>query len=449
MPTPETAGTVSGAPELRRAVSRGQVLALALNDVVGSGIYLLPAAAAALLGPASLAAVVIAGAAVLLVVLCFAEASSRFEGTGGAYLYTRTAFGDLVGFEVGWMTWIARLTSVASLSAGFAQALGYLVPGAATGLGRAAAIVLPLAGLVAINLVGVRAGARAAVVLVVAKLVPLAVFVAAGAFAFSPAVFAGHPGGRPDAGALGGAALLLLFAYAGFENTTAPAGEFHDPRRNVPRALLAQIAIVTLLYASVQLVALGTLPGLAASKTPLADAAGRFLGGWGGWLLTAGAAVSILGTNSASVLAGPRYLFAFARDGFGPRWLARVHPRFQTPAPAILLQGLLALPLALTGSFTGLAAISVVARLATYAGTAAAVPVLRRKLGDQPGRFRLPGGAAIPIAAVLLSIGLAASAGWRNLLAAGVALVVGLGIFALRRRPSSRGGLFQPPSPRE
>ena len=422
--------------ELRRAVSRGQVIALALNDVVGSGIYLLPAAAAALLGPLSLVAVLVAGLAVLLIVLCFAEASSRFEGTGGAYLYAREAFGDLVGFEVGWMTWLARVSSVASLSAGFAQALGYLMPAAAQGTGRALAIVLPLAGLIAINLIGVRAGARTAVALVIAKLVPLAVFVAAGAIAFSPRVLAAQPGGGRGLEGLGEAALLLLFAYAGFENTPAPAGEFRDPQRDVPRALLLQIGIVTLLYVSVQLVALGTLPALGASSTPLADAAGGFLGGWGGWLLTAGAAVSILGTNSATVLAGPRYLFALASDGYGPRWLAAVHPRFRTPAVAILVQGAVALPLALSGSFVQLAALSVMARLATYLGTAAAVPVLRKKRGGEPGAFRLPGGPAIPIAACALSLGLAASAGPRNLVAAAIALAVGLGIYALRRRPA-------------
>lgn len=423
-------------PELRRAVSRGQVVGLAINDVVGSGIYLLPAAAAALLGSASLAVVVAAGLAVLLVVLCFAEASSRFEGTGGAYLYARAAFGDLVGFEVGWMTWLARVASVASLSAGFAQALSFLVPATASGAGRALAIALPLAGLIVINLIGVRAGARTAVVLVIGKLVPLGVFVAAGAAAFSPRVFAGQPAVRPDAEGFGEAALLLLFAYAGFENTPAAAGEFRSPRRDVPRALLTQIGIVTLLYSSVQLVALGTLPNLGASDTPLADAAAGFLGGWGGWLLTAGAAVSILGTNSATTLAGPRYLYALARDGYGPRWLAWVHPRFRTPAAALLFQGAVALPLALTGTFAGLAALSVIARLATYLGTAAAVPVLRRKLGDRPGGFRLPGGPTIPIAAILVSLALVASAGRRNLLAAAVALGVGLVIYALRRKPT-------------
>ncbi|MEE8138761.1 MAG: amino acid transporter, partial [Thermoanaerobaculia bacterium] len=134
------------------------------------------------------------------------------------------------------------------------------------------------------------------------------------------------------------------------------------------------------------------------------------------------------------VLAGPRYLFALARDGWGPAFLGRVHSRYRTPAAAILLQTALALPLALTGSFVPLAALSVIARLATYLGTAAAIPTLRRKLGSTPGALRLPGGAAIPFAASVLSLGLAASAQVASLLAAAVALAVGGVIFALRRK---------------
>src|SRR4029077_6858947 len=121
-------------------------------------------------------------------------------------------------------------------------------------------------------------------------------------------------GGPPDRARLGEAALLLLFAYAGFENNAAPAGEFKNPRRDVPFALVAQIVIVTLLYTAVQWVAQVTLPGLAAAKTPLAAAPLSFLGPWGGWLLTVGAAISILGTNSNTILTGPRYLFALAED---------------------------------------------------------------------------------------------------------------------------------------
>ena len=138
----------------------------------------------------------------------------------------------------------------------------------------------------------------------------------------------------------------MLFAYAGFENTAAAAGEFKNPQRDVPFALIVQVGIVTAFYVSVQWVALGTVPNLGASETPLADGARIFLGTWGGWLLTVGAVVSILGTANNSVIAGPRYLFALSRDGFGPRFLASVHPRFRTPAAAILFQGAIAVPLA-------------------------------------------------------------------------------------------------------
>ncbi len=441
-------------PALVRAVSRWQIVGLVLNDVIGSGVYLLPAGAAALLGGASVGAVVVAGVAVLLVVLCFAEAASHFDQPGSAYLYAREAFGELIGFEVGWMTWLARVAAVASLAVAFAQALGYLWPAAAgAGWGRAAAIVVPVLALTALNVIGIRSGVRTAVFLAVAKIVPLLVFVGAGTVALlrtgglaaAAQAVAGGVGGAAAASAgaggppgwhrLGAAALLLLYAYAGFENTAAAAGEYKNPRRDVPFALLTQIGIVTVLYAWVQWVALGTLPGLATSATPLADAARLFLGTWGGWLLTVGAVLSILGTNGNTVLTGPRYLFALARDGYGPRWLAAVHPRFRTPAFAVVAQTVVALPLALSGSFTGLAALSVVARLASYLGTAAAVPILRRKLGTRAGAFRVPGGAAIPIAASLLCIVFAASATAGDLISAAVALVVGLVLWKLRRAP--------------
>ncbi|HEY7213269.1 MAG TPA: amino acid permease, partial [Thermoanaerobaculia bacterium] len=180
----------------------------------------------------------------------------------------------------------------------------------------------------------------------------------------------------------------------------------------------------------------GTLPGVVDSKTPLADAAVRFLP-WGGLLMTVGGVISILGTNSNTVLSGPRYLYALARDGFGPAFLARLHPRYRTPAAAIVLQTAIALPLAFTGSFEALATLSAVARLATYFGTALSVPVLRRKL--PPGAVRLPGGPTIPIAAALLCVAFAASANLRNLIAGAIALVVGGAIYALRRKSAIPG----------
>ena len=420
---------------LDRVVSRWQIVALALNDVIGSGIYLLPAAAAGFLGPESVWAVLVAGGAVLLVVLCFAEASSYFDQPGGAYLYAREAFGDFIGFEVGWMTWLTRVASVGSLAAGFAQALSYLWPGAGSGWGRVVAIIVPTLGLMWLNIIGVKSGVRTAVVLVVSKMVPLGVFVGLGFWYASAERVASQPSGT---GEMGAAALLLLYAFAGFENTTAPAGEYKNPQRDLPYALLVHIALISALYFCVQWVALGMLDNAAASETPLADAALSVAGPLAGLLLTVGATLSILGTQSNTILIGPRYLYALARDGYGPRLFGRLHPRFRTPDAAIMLQVAIAIPLALTGTFVGLATLSVVARLATYFGTIAAVPVLRRKLGGTGAGtpWRLPGGPVIPIAAGLVTLALAASAESKHLISAGVALLVGAVVYRFRRPDS-------------
>ena len=429
MSAPETSS-----PALLRAVSRWQLVGLAVNDVVGSGIYLLPAAAAALLGGASVWAIVLAGVAAALLVLCFAEASSYFDQPGGAYLYTREAFGRFVGFQVGWMTWLSRVAAMASFGNGLVQAAAYFWPAAADRWDRAGiigALVLPLAG---INIWGVRAGARTAVVLVIAKMLPLAFFIAVGAWFVDGShlvIFA-----APRGGTLGQAALLLLFAYGGFENTPVAAGEYHNPRRNVPFALLAMILVVTLLYGAVQVVALGTLPGLARSSSPLAQAAERFAGHSGAWLLTLGAMLSIIGIAGNTMLSGPRYLFALASDGYGPRWLARVHSEYRTPAAAIGVQAVIVLALAMSGSFVELASLSVIARLATYIGTAAAVPILRWRMADRAA-VRLPLGPVIPVAALLVAAALLGSATGANLLATLGALAAG-GVIYLVRRPSGQ-----------
>ncbi|HKE16077.1 MAG TPA: APC family permease [Kofleriaceae bacterium] len=427
-----------GQPSLLRAVSRWQVVALASNDVIGSGVYILPAAAAAALGAASPWAVLGAGALVLLLVLCFAEAGSLFDEPGGAYVYTRAAFGEFVGFEVGWMTWIARLASHASLSVGFAQAVGAVWDGAVTPAGRAVTIVAALGALLVINVAGVKYGARAAVILVVSKVVPLLVLIAVGALAIHWDRIVPVP--WPDSKGMGQAALPLLFAYAGFENTAAAAGEFKNPQRDVPFGLLTMIAGVTAIYVLVQFVALGVVPGLAGSQHALADAAEILMGGFGLWLLTVGGALSIFGTMNNTVLVGGRYLYALADKRFLPRALARVHPSYRTPWIALIVQTSIALPLALSGTFVELAVLSVIARMATFIGTAAAVMVLRRKLPDAPRRVRLPGGPAIPIAALVVCLIFLSSATGRNLVAGAIALAVGAVIYAVAVRRGVQAG---------
>ncbi len=418
--------------ELLRAVSRRQLVGLAINDVVGSGVFLLPAATAVLLGPNSVFAVLLAGVAVALLVVCFAAAASYFDEPGGAYVYTREAFGPFVGFEVGFMTWLARIASIAALANAFVVAVALFWPAAAAGVPRALVIVALLGLFCWINVVGVQHGARTAVLLVIAKLVPLAVFIAVGIFFVEWSRLA--PDSLPALGDIGEASLLMLYAYAGFENTGAAAGEYRNPRRDVPFALVTMIVAVTLLYTFVQLVALGTFPGVVESDTSGAEAAGVFLGPAGAVLVSVGALLSISGNLGNTVLVGPRYLYALAKDGYGPAVLAHVHPRFRTPDAAIVVLVVLALALALTGSFVQLAMLSVVARLVTYIGTAAAVPVLRKKLAGRAGALELPGGLVVPVLALVLSLAFLASADCRNLVAGALALAVGAVIYKLRRR---------------
>ena len=419
---------------LRRAVTRWQIVGMSLNGVIGSGVYLLPAAAAALLGPASLWAVPLAGFAVLMLALCFAEAGSHFDEPGAAYVYTREAFGEFAGFQVGWMTWLTRIASGAALWNGFAQALTYLWPAAASGLAHFAAITVPLFAITAINILGVQHSARLSVALAIAKILPLLLLIAVGIPAISGSLLL--PMAVPDAAGLGQAALLLLFAYSGFENTAATAGEFRNPRRDVPFALVSVIIIVTILYTLIQLVAVGTLPDLAArvAGTPLADSATLIIGVWAGVILTLGGTISTAGNAASTAVVGPRYLYALARDRFGPDVLARVHPRYQTPAWAIVTQDALVWMLALSGSFVQLAMLSVIARLATYIGTAAAVPVLRKKFASTEHTFLLPGGPAIPLLALMLSLAFLASATVHNLIVGLVALLIGVAIYLLRRK---------------
>ena len=429
--------TARETPSLRRAVSRWEILGVTVNDVVGSGVDLLPAATAALVGGASLWATLAAGLAIALLVLCFAEAASHFDQQGGGYLYTREAFGPFVAFEVGWLKWLAGIATPAALSNGFAQAVSYLWPGATAGWGRIALVGGALGAFALVNVLGVRWGARTASALALVKIAPLLFFAGAGIFLID----AGRvvSGSTPSGEGMGAAILLILFAYVGFENSAAAAGEYRNPRRDVPFAQLTLIVGVTALYFLVQLVALGALPdlGARAEGAPLADAAASLWGGWAGTLLTAGAAISILGTIGGSLFTIPRYLFAMAQDGFGPRVLADVHPRWRTPHVAIAAQASLAFAAALSGTFVQLVLLSVMARTAMYMSTAAAVPVLRRRCPRTADTIRLPGGPTIPIAALALCLVFLASAEALNLILGAVALVIGAGVYALRRRPAA------------
>jgi len=381
------------------------MVALAVNCIVGSGIFGLPAPVAEYVGGWSPVAVLIAGLAMAAIIACYAEAASQFTETGGHYLYVRRAFGRFAGVQVGWMTLLSRLTACAAAVNLLVISLGQFWPGAGAPLPRLAIISLFVGSLGLANYRGVAAGTLVSNVSVVAKLVPLALVAAVGMV-----YLAAHPhlSAPVSAGGLDGwlkALLLLIFAYGGYEAALFPLGEAKDPRRDAGFALFAALLIVMLLYTVLQLVVIGVLPDAAHSERPLADAARVMLGEGGAALISVGAMISVYGYLSANLLGAPRAMFALAESGDFPARFAAIHPRFRTPYLSILVYALLLWAFALLGSFTWNVTLSAVARLFYYGAVCAAVPVLRVK---QPGAavFRLPGGPVIPALGVLICVAL-------------------------------------------
>lgn len=417
---------------LVREIRRWDLTAVVINSIIGAGIFGLPAAVFAMVGVYSLAAFLLCALLVALIIICFAEVSSRYEDTGGPYLYAREAFGPVVGFEVGWLMWISRLTAFAANCNLMIAYLGYFMPSVATGTFRAITITVIVTTLTAINVIGVRGAARVTDVLTIAKLVPLILFVAVGLFFIDAERYA--PAELPSLGDLSVSVLLLVYAFTGFEMAAVPSGEARNPRRDLPWALLTSIAAVTVFYFLIQLVAVGTLPGLAESERPLADAGQLFLGPYGAAIISAGAVVSILGNLNVTLLVVPRLPFAMAERRELPGPIASVHERFHTPHVSIYMCGLIILILTLTGTFIYAATISVLARLLGYAATCAALPVLRRREDAPPAAFVAPFGIAISVVSLLLVGWLLLNTTGEQARDAGIAAAVGLVIYAVARR---------------
>jgi basic amino acid/polyamine antiporter, APA family len=420
---------------LRRELGRWDLTAIGVNQVIGSAIFLLPADVARQIGPWGPAAFLAVGLGSLLIALCFAEVGSRFERTGGPYLPARTAYGRFVGFEVGWMMWFTRVASQASVSNGLALALAFYWPALASGLPRAVLITGVTVALTWINLRGIKLSKWVVNGLTIGKLTPLLLFIGVGIWYVDAARFSEMPPMAMQQA--GSAALLLIFAYGGYEVTGVPAGEAANPRRDVPFAFVMTILTVACVMSLTSFVATGLLPDVAASRTPIADGAALFAGALGALVVSIGSAVSMMGNNMGQVLSGSRTIYALAENRDLPRWLAYVHPRHQTPVNAILFTAGVALTLALTGSFVQLAAVSAVARLVMYLAVCTATLVLRRRTPDAvmgAAQFVAPLGPVVPILASLVALSILAGATTQQLIAGGAALVAGAIFFVVGRR---------------
>ena len=395
-------GALSGArPALLREMGRWTLTAAVINSVVGSGIFGLPSTLAALAGPWSPLLVVAAGACIFTVILCFAEVGSRFDEAGGPYLYAREAFGPAAAFHVGWLLLFSRLLSAAAALNILTVYLATLVPVVGTPAGRAAAMTLTVAAITAINVSGVRTAAWTTNVFTVGKLLPLALLAVVGLSQVSSVTIASQAVPSPD---WTQAVLLLVFAYGGFEGTVSAASEARDPKRDTAFALIVATVAVTLLYAVLQYVVVGVLPDAAATSTPVAAALAELFGPVGLTLASVAVVISICGWFTGFSLMMPRVLYSMADRGELPVRLAYVHPRFRTPAVAIVVVTAVAWLMALFSSFAQAAVLAAIPRLGIFIVTCAALVVFRRRTDAPAAAVLVPAGPAFAAAGILFSL---------------------------------------------
>ena len=403
--------TQNRGPELVRGIGRWDLIALIINLIIGAGIFGLPSKVFQLAGSYSILAYVGCSILMGLIMLCFAEVSSRFSATGGPYLYALRAFGPFIGYEVGWLMWLTRITA-------FAAVCNLLVT----------YIVVTLT---IINLIGIRKSAVVNNFFAIGKLVPILLFIVIGLFFIDPQniSFESSPGYY----SLSNAMLILVFAFTGFEISTINAGEVKDPRRNFPFSMLIVLTFVVIIYILIQIVCIGTLPELADSERPLVDAANLFVGPIGALVITIGAVLSMTGSLNATMLGCTRLPFALAEQKQAPEILQITHSKFKTPWLSILISAAAILAVSLTYSFITAVTMNVIIKLITYGVVCLSLPALRKKKGIEPARYKIRGGIVVAILAFIICIWLLSHSTFNEIVQLVIAISVGAVLYMTNR----------------
>lgn len=415
---------------LKRQLTVGGIWLLAINGFIGAGIFGSPAAVANLMGPYGALLFLACGLLMFTIILSFAEISSYFKNTGGPVQYTRRVFGPFVGFQTGWAFYVARLTAFAANVNLLVSTLGFFFEGVTGGAGRILTLFIIVAFLAWVNIIGTKEAMTSVGVLTLLKFIPLLVLVLGGVLYLSPeAVGLGAGAALPDSATFGTAALLVIYAFVGWEAAVIPAGESRNPVRDMPRALISALLTVTVLYTLIQAASYAVLGDeLAATERPLVEVAFAMMGTTGAILLMAGVVVSVGGNVASTMFTTPRLSYAMAREGHLPSFLGKVHASYNTPVGSILFFSLLVFVLSVYGSFVWLAALSALVRILIYMLCIATIPALRRQDreadSDAP-RFRLPGGYAIPALALLICTWLLISVSWVSVAVTAAFLAVG------------------------
>lgn len=429
---PPVATETSG--KLVRAITPVGVALLILNGMMGAGIFALPATVSAKTGMFTPWLFVIVAVMFIAIALTFAELSSYFRLSGGPVLYTSTAFGPNAGFVSGWILWLGRVAGIAANMSVLALYGGAVWPWIAEGTGRTVMIIVVSIALTAANVVGVKEGVRTVAVFTVLKVTPLLVLILMGIPHYGPEIFA--PKTIPSFGDIGGSALLLMYAFVGFETALVPAAETENPKRAIPRALVYTMLATGLLYWLVSVVYVSVLPDGGARDATLADVGAALAGPAAGLAITFTVVASIIGNTASAMVGVPRITYALAEHHWLPAWFAKVHPKFLTPANSVIFFGAAVAVFALPGTFAVLAAAGSLARIIVYLMCIVSLPRVR-KLATPEMRedaYRLPGGYAIPAVAAAICVWACTQALAESWIIVGGVAAVGVALLWATRR---------------
>lgn len=382
------------------------IILLGINGIIGSGIFLLPNQVASLMGTAGIFSLIFDALLAISIAMCFAQAATYYDEDGGPYLYAKDAFGDFVGFEVGFVTWAIQIIAEATMAVAFATALGATFPALANIWAKNITVTVLLGLMALMNIAGVKVSKIVNNIVTLSKLIPLLLFVTMGIFFIHGGNFTPlFPHGHYTAGHFGAAAVTMFYAFAGFERVVVAAGDMKNPKKNLPRALLIMVGIVLAFYLLIQTVCTGVLGASALGHTtaPIQTAFAKFAGGFGNSLVAAGTLLSTGGFLVASSYVTPRSGVALAEHHMMPSMIAKRNSK-HAPYVAILISIGISILIAWSGQFGYLAQISAVSRFAQYIPTCLAVLVFRRTRATAADRFQLPLGPVIPVVAVAVSI---------------------------------------------
>lgn len=429
----------TGGDALRREIGLLDATMIVISGIIGGGIFFTPATVAQHLPSGGWIIVAWSAGAVVAFAgaLTFAELGSRFPRAGGHYVYIRDAFGGLPAFLYGWMLLLIIATgALASLALAFAGYVSAFIPMSLIQQRVFGALTIVL--LSAINVLGVKPGTRTTTLLTAVKILGLGILIVWGlAVPHAQTSAAALPHTSLLAG-FAGALVPISFTYGGWQQLNFVAGEIKDAQRKVPVAMALGVGIVALIYVGANLVYLRALgpPGMAQSNAIAQSAAQVLFGDVAARAITVLIAISILAFSNVVVMVTPRVFYAMARDGVFLQALAEIHPRFHTPAKAIVLQGAWAILLVLAGSIGALVNGVVFADWIFFGLGAASLFVFRKRAAGEAS-FRTPGYPVVPaffVLAAIVAVGSAVTTYPRESLLGTAMLIVGVLFYFARKR---------------